>query len=454
MYWANFIHIYQPPTQTRQILERVVKESYRKIFSGLLSHSHAKLTLNINAGLTEMLVENGFEDVVRQIKTLLERGQIELTASAKYHPLLPKLPEAEIKRQIKINEETNRKFFGKAYHPAGFFPPEMAYTPTLGKIIKKLGFRWVILDEVGLNEAVNYRKTYQNKDGLGFFFRERSTSFKILSAQLGTAKSLIRALSSRLKSNEYLLTAMDGETFGHHRPGLEEILWEICKQPELPTVTISELADLFPEKIIIEPKDSSWALTDNQLAHSQPFARWDDPDNEIQKKQWLLTNLAIKAVKTEGKKKCRQLLDKALYSDQYWWASARPWWSLEWIEKGANGLLKVVENCTDKISPDIKEEAEDLYLQIVRTGFEWQRNGKIEEMAKKEDEEIRERMRQGRPQLTRQDYDEMIKSLKAQMLAAAKNQEYAQAEQFKKRINELTADRDKIPRKEEILVNQ
>jgi hypothetical protein len=456
MYWANFIHIYQPPTQTRSILERVVKESYRKIFAGLLAHSHAKLTLNINAGLTEMLIENGFEDVVKQIRTLLEKGQIEITASAKYHPLLPKLPEEEIVRQIKINEETNKKFFGPSYHPAGFFPPEMGYNPKLGEIIKSLGFRWVILDEVGLGEPINYTRTYENKEGLSFFFRERSTSFKILSAQLGTAKSLIRALNSRLKNNEYLLTAMDGETFGHHRLGLEEILWEICKEPKLPTVTISQLLDLFPEKIMIEPKGSSWALTDNQLAHSQPFVRWDDPDNEIHQKQWLLTNLAIEAVKTDGQKKSRQLLDKALYSDQYWWASAKPWWSLEWIEGGAHGLLKVIESCGSKVSPELKQQAKDIYFEIILAGFEWQRSGKVAEMAKKEDEEVRERMRQGRPQLTREDYDQMIKSLKIQMLAAAKDQEYTQAEQFKKRIIELIADRDQGPQEnsEEILVNQ
>ena len=456
MYWANFIHIYQPPTQTASILKKVVEESYRKILSGLLDHSQAKLTLNINAGLTEMLVENGFEDVIKQIKTLLERGQVEITASAKYHPLLPKLPETEIKRQIEINEETNKKYFGEAYRPAGFFPPEMAYSPRLGEIIKSQGLKWVILDEVGLNETVDYTKTYENKAGLGFFFRERFTSFKILSAQLGTAQALLRNLSPRLENNEYLLTAMDGETFGHHRLGLEEILWEICKEPKLPTVTVSELFNLFPEKIIIEPKDSSWALTDSKLSHSQPFVRWDDPENEIHQKQWQLTNLAIEAVGKDQQEKSRKLMDKAFYSDQYWWASARPWWSLEWIERGAHDLLEVVESCGERVSQNIKQKAKDLYLEIILAGFEWQRSGKVAEMARKEDEEVRERMRSNNPNLTRKDYNQMIKSLRAQMFTAAKNEEYARAEQFKKRVEELTADRDQIPHetKEEILVNQ
>jgi len=455
MYWANFIHIYQPPTQTRQILERVVKESYRKILAGLLTHPQAKLTLNINAGLTEMLAENGFSDIIEQIRTLLERGQIELTASAKYHPLLPKLPEAEIQRQIEINEKTNRQFFGPAYHPKGFFPPEMAYSPLVGQIVRKLGFEWIILDEVALPEPINYTQIYQNRAGLKFFFRERATSFKILSAQLGTAKALIRDLSSRLKRKEYLLTAMDGETFGHHRLGLEEMLWEITKEP-LPTITISQIADYFPLKNEIEPQNSSWALTDNLLSRQQPFIRWDDPENQIHQKQWQLVKLAIEAVNLDCQEKSRQQLDRSLYSDQFWWASARPWWSLEWIEKGAHDLLTTIENCGPKVKPATKKKAREIYLDIILTGFEWQRSGRIEKMARQEDEEIRARMRTNTPQLTREDYNQMIASLRKQMLAAAKNEEYYRAEQFKKRIIELINDRDNNANEnsQEIMVNQ
>ncbi|HUV71551.1 MAG TPA: polysaccharide deacetylase family protein [Clostridia bacterium] len=456
MYWANFIHIYQPPTQTRSILERVVKESYQKILSGLLANPKARLTLNINGGLTEMLIENGHQKVVDKIRALLERGQIELTASAAYHPILPKLSQEEIQHQIELNEKINHQYFGPAYQPDGFFPPEMAYSPKVGQVVKDLGLKWVILDEVGLDQNLNPSKTYQNQAGLGFFFRERSLSFKILSAQLGTAKSLIRELSPRLSKNEYLLTAMDGETFGHHRLGLEELLWEICKEPRLPTVTISSLFELFPEKVIVEPKDSSWALTGRNLAKEQPFIRWDDPENEIQEKQWQLLNLAIKAVKKDRQLRVRKMLDKALYSDQFWWASARPWWSLEMIEQGAHQLLKVVSACNEKVTQKTKEKAKDLYLKIITSGFEWQRSGRIEEMSHKEDEEVRERMQANNRSLTREDYNQMIKSLRAQMLAAAKDKEYARAEQFKRRILELIADRDQIPRetKEEIKVNQ
>jgi len=42
MHWANFIHIYQPPTQTEEITRRVTDECYRKLVDILLRHPQAR----------------------------------------------------------------------------------------------------------------------------------------------------------------------------------------------------------------------------------------------------------------------------------------------------------------------------------------------------------------------------------------------------------------------------
>src|SRR5581483_592846 len=151
--------------------------------------------------------------------------------SAKYHPLLPKLPEGEAVRQIKLNDETNRKFFGAAWHPEGFFPPEMGFSIDVAKLVSKLGFKWIIADEFSYPKSegeIDYSKIYRIKNlPLRIYFRERSISFKILSAQLGTGRLLLHELGPRIKEDKYLLTAMDGETFGHHRLGLEQLLFDL-----------------------------------------------------------------------------------------------------------------------------------------------------------------------------------------------------------------------------------
>lgn len=436
MLWANFLHIYQPPTQKKEILEKVVKESYRRVFAGLLKIPQAILTLNINSCLSESLLTNGYEDVINMIKELANRGQLEFTASAKFHPLLPKLPESEIKRQIKLDLETNKKIFGSAYNPLGFFPPEMAFNNRLAKIISQMGFSWVIVDEFSYPGKCSWQKVYKLKDlPTRIYFRERDISFKILSAQLGTESMFVRELGEKLSHDRYLLTAMDGETFGHHRLGLEEFLFELYRSKRLESILISSLPKYFPEEVVL-PRSSTWALMEKDIQKKRPFSRWDDPENQIHKLQWALTNLAIKAAGSLREGEARELLDRAVHSDQYWWAGAKPWWSIELIEAGANELLEAI-NLSPLSSQEMKDQAKTLYFQILTTAFDWQRTGKIAQMARKEDEEIRQRTDEAIPKAKSQEIKKMISSLEKQMLAAADHQEYERAAQFRKRIKEL-----------------
>lgn len=137
MQWANLLHIYQPPNQKKEVLTKVVDESYAKILDILEGRPKIKINLNICASLTEQLIESGFRRIIERIKKLAERKQIELVGSAKYHPILPLLPKKEVIRQIKLNENLNQKYFGKIWRSRpkglsraesrGFFLPELAY---------------------------------------------------------------------------------------------------------------------------------------------------------------------------------------------------------------------------------------------------------------------------------------------------------------------------------------
>src|SRR5262245_19897563 len=112
MYWANFVHLYQPPTQTRAIVDKVTRECYRPLVALLSHRPSARLTVNVSGTLAEQLDRYGHRDVVRGLAELAEAGQIEPCGSAMFHPILPLLPEQEIRRQIKLNEQACRKYFG------------------------------------------------------------------------------------------------------------------------------------------------------------------------------------------------------------------------------------------------------------------------------------------------------------------------------------------------------
>lgn len=447
MLWANFLHIYQPPTQKELWVRRIADESYRKVFSGLLGVKRARLSLNINGILCELLERHGGKDVLENIKKLLDRDNLELTGSAKFHPFLPLLPKQEIERQILLNEESLNKYFGTAWKKGGFFAPEMAYSRKVAESVAKLGYKWMVVDELAFpgGRKPSPETLYRIKGlDLYVFFRERNLSFSILSAQVGTVPTILRYLGDRVGKDEYVITAMDGETFGHHRPGLELLLFDLLAEEKIEPAQISDLIGKFKKIEEVEPRDSTWAATKKNMGEDEPYARWKNKDNSIQLKQWELTDLAIEvAHRSPDDQTTRSLLDQSLHSDQYWWSSAQPWWSLEMIERGAFELRGVILGSAAATEEE-KQRAEKLYKEIIYTGFEWQRSGLVDQISRQEDEEIRERLEEKEKLfVTKAEYREMIRVLGEQIKLAAKAEEYHRAAMIKDRIRELKEEVEK-----------
>jgi len=391
-----FLHFYQPPNQQYDILDRVVNECYRPVVRGLLDRPAAKIVVNISGGLTQLLLDNKYDDVVNGMKRLIEGGQVEFTDSAKFHAFLPLLPEREVVRQIKKNSEVNRKVFGNLYNPSGFFPPELAVNDCLIKTVSKLGYKWIAVPEVayGSGPPLSDRLFRDTKTGITVFFRNKRVSALILSALARSADDLIRETRDLSEHNKYFFTVMDAETFGHHRIGHEKLLFEILDSEDIKAVTASDLLmeDFKYEGVNI--RASTWTNEEQDFwldkerkkaTESKSYILWKDPDNPIHKLQWEFVDLCINTItsvryknagsRISGWKKARQKLDIALASDQFWWASAKPWWSLEMIESGAYDLKDVIFT----LNPDtnIKKKAEKLYQNIIAQAFEWQRTGYI-----------------------------------------------------------------------------
>ncbi len=442
--WVCFLHLYQPANQAKDIFQRVVSESYRPLVNHLLENPTIKITLNISGALTEQLIEHKCQDVIDGFRQASERGQIEFTDSAKFHALLPFLSDQEIKRQITLNRETNAKYFGHSYKPQGFFPPEMGYSTRLAPILDEMGYQWVILDEIALNgkvEQLDSHTTYKIKNtNLYAFFRERVPSNLIMSA-------LIRQVSDfegirDFYQKGYFITGMDGETFGHHRPGLDTLLTGLLLSPKMEHAFLSDLPNLFPKVEEVTPVDSTWASTEKDIETGVQFLTWKDPQNEIHTWLWELQNLALQTVAERPQSTdSRQKLDAALASDHFFWASARPWWSIEMIETGAWQLLDVIENVPSVENQ--KERARYLYQKIIAKAFEWQRSGRIKEIYADYRETPRVPFKDrtvgsGEPWV----YDAFIQFMRQEMKKAAEKENFEEATLWRDAIWKLETKND------------
>ncbi len=388
MAWANVLHFYQPYGQKREIIDAIVEQCYRPIGAGILANPRARVTINFTGVLLDLLAQYGHQDVIELYAEGVRRGQVELVGSAKFHTILPLLSPEEAKRQVEINNDTSRHYFGELYQPRGIFLPEMAWSPELAPMLEAVGFEWVLLDELaydGQVGQVDYTKIYRVQGtGLKAVFRQHRLSAALMSAAIREAQALKRAAKEEFAAGRYVITGMDGETFGHHRVGHEQLLLALWRDPALETLLVSGVIDRFPDVQEVPTVACTWASSADDIARGIQFISWNDPDNEIHQLQWQLLRLAVAEVEALSHRaaayaKLRAQLDPAVASDQFFWAAARPWWMIEHIERGAHGLLAVLQGLPDGHNRAAAQGL-DLYQRIMALAWDWQRTGKLDEL--------------------------------------------------------------------------
>ncbi|MDP2735650.1 MAG: hypothetical protein Q8P12_05590, partial [bacterium] len=381
MIWSPVLHIYQPSTQFPEVLKKIAEESYIPLISFLTRNSKAKVTLNLPASLTEQLSEKGYDDLLEEIRRLAERRQVELIGSAAYHPLLSRIPFSEISRQVRLNEDLNRDLIGRVYKPRGFFPPELAYSEKVGDAVAELGYEWILVENCSSpKQALSYDRVYTLPHSqLDVFYRDKELSLALAFGRVGSAAEFEALAKKSLADGDYILTAMDGETFGHHRKDSFDLLEELYGTYE--SVTVSELLTRYPEREETDPMESTWAASREECRKGLIYPRWDHAGSPLHPKQWELFNLAITVVNgyvhqvpakmMDGQPKvdttpeqkewveARKILDKALHSDQFWWASRNPIWHPQMVERGT-ALLRDAILATPEISQSEARRAKEL----------------------------------------------------------------------------------------------
>jgi hypothetical protein len=412
MLWLNFLHLYQPSNADAHVIKEATEKSYLRLVRALEENPKIKFTLNITGCLILRWEDLGYFGLIKRIKKLVAKKQIELVGSASYHPIMPLIPEAEAIRQIKDQEEILKKYFGLA-KPKGFFIPEMAYSPAIGKLIKKLGYQWLILDEIAYNGKlgqVNFNKprtfwaekrtagnhNSQNKTAQkvrGKIYEDKNSGLKIIFRSRELSRSyvpdaVLKLLNKKITpqpplSGGLAITATDAELYGlrhiDHTGEFEKLL----KNKNLKTQTISEFIKHAPHPLSeggfsaekINPLSCNWESTEAELKNKLPYALWHDKKNKIQNNLWGLANFVYGVIEKHKKDKnyywVRWHLVRGLASCSFWWASAKDFklfgsisWSPDEIERGTNELIRAIRALENEKTRSEKIKAEKLYIKI------------------------------------------------------------------------------------------
>ena len=325
----------------------------------LLDNPDFKCTFNINTVLLDLLMDHGLTRTIDLLKELEAKKQIEIVGSGKFHPILPLIPKQEVLHQIEMQEYDLKKTF-PGWTKDGFFPPEMAISPGIASLVADEGYKWVLSSGIACPSEWAYDKIYKNSDGNSYlFFRD-----DVISNEISFKKTSVDFFIEKLKvlynTQHYIITAQDGETFGHHvknyeKTFLEKAMRMAIDDKDIELVFISDLPAHFKSGGKVRPVASSWSTSQADLDYYDPYPLWNHPDNPVHRIQFkFLKNIFELVYMLEanpGAKPiqetitARYFLDRGLHSCQFWWASAtQGLWSPNLILRGSELLLRAAFN--------------------------------------------------------------------------------------------------------------
>ena len=141
LHWA--IHNHQPVGNFDFIFERAFAQAYQPFAEVLAAHPKIRMSMHFSGILLDWL-EAKRPQYLASLRTLVEKGQLEILGGGFYEPILPVISDAHKVGQLRRLSGTVERLFGKA--PRGIWLAERVWEPTLVKPISEAGLEFVLLD--------------------------------------------------------------------------------------------------------------------------------------------------------------------------------------------------------------------------------------------------------------------------------------------------------------------
>lgn len=218
----NFIfcvHNHQPVGNFDHVIEDAATRSYEPFLKELLSHPEVKLSYHVTGFLLDWLVEKR-PACISMLKTMVERGQVEMLGGAYYEPVLAVIPVSDRLAQIEKMSLRLEELFG--CRPRGMWLAERVWDPTLPPTLSDAGIEYVVVDDyhfiksgLSVEDLYGYYVTEDLGKSVKVFAGSERLRYLIPFEETDKLDDYLRSVDNSQDSTARAITfADDGEKFG------------------------------------------------------------------------------------------------------------------------------------------------------------------------------------------------------------------------------------------------
>jgi alpha-amylase len=211
------LHNHQPIGNFDSVMEEACERSYRPFLDVMARHPSVRFTQHWTGPLLEWLARHR-PGVIELLRELVRRGQLELLTGAYYEAILPSIPDADRRGQIRKLSDTVERMFGVV--PRGMWLAERVWEQQVITSIAAAGVEFVAVDDTHFRNA-----GLQEHDLRGYYVTEeagvtlnvlpidKTLRYNVPFRAVGESLAHLRAVSEAGRGS-VVIHADDGEKFG------------------------------------------------------------------------------------------------------------------------------------------------------------------------------------------------------------------------------------------------
>jgi len=289
------LHNHQPVGNFESVLRGADHDAYLPFLRTLSEFPQVKVTIHFSGFLLRWIAERAPE-TFSLLKSLSDRGQVELLGGGMYEPILALLPERDRLGQIEALAAEVHRLFGKT--PEGAWLAERVWEPDLPATFRAAGVKYLPVDDyhflrAGLSPAEldGVYLTEYNGAQVRVFPGSERLRYLIPFGDVGEALGEIDRLTSRDVPYPAAIFADDGEKFGvwpgTHRSvygegWLRRFLEGVASRSDrLAAMTFGEYASVAPVRGTVYLPTCSYAEMGEWALPPGPAARFGDLLHEL-----------------------------------------------------------------------------------------------------------------------------------------------------------------------------